>query len=180
MSAHRWAVIYVSVTRNDQGMVIIVHFYVRHVLLAFNISPLKIEFALSLFSQKCESQKFCLDHHCKWLLVNTTCHAIISGWLLHKRSDMTLVGVYQSASLNCQVIYVFCAFVKWIVYVCNYVSIYWCWINFVRVRVHQYCMLCRCFQQIGFNRDVHCFGICSKYHIHLHSELIYQSLIQCK
>ena len=29
----------------------------------------------------------------------------------------------------------FCAFLKWIVYACNYVSIYWCWINSVRVHL---------------------------------------------
>ena len=53
MIALRWTVIYVSVTRNDYGMFIISDFYISHVLLAFNISPAKVEFALSLFSQKC-------------------------------------------------------------------------------------------------------------------------------
>ena len=53
MSALRWTVIYVSVTRNDYGMFIIFDFYTSHVLLASNISPVKIEIALSLFSQKC-------------------------------------------------------------------------------------------------------------------------------
>ena len=46
----QWTVIDVSVPRNDYGMFIIFDFIVM--LLAFNISPEKTEFTLSLFSQK--------------------------------------------------------------------------------------------------------------------------------
>ena len=41
--------------RNDYVMFTVFDFYIRHVLLAFNTSPVRIEFALSLFSQKCNS-----------------------------------------------------------------------------------------------------------------------------
>ena len=44
--------IFQRLTGNDFGMLIIFDFYIRHVLLAFNISPAKTEFVLSLFSLK--------------------------------------------------------------------------------------------------------------------------------
>ena len=44
-SALRWTVIYVSVTRNNYEMFIIFDFCIRCVLLSFDISPVKIEFA---------------------------------------------------------------------------------------------------------------------------------------
>ena len=67
-------------------------------------------------------------------MVNTTCHALFSGWPLRKQSDMTLVRVSQRASPSCQVIYGFVYLSKSIVCAC-FLCIYWCWINPVRVRV---------------------------------------------